>query len=626
MPIQEYEDHPKVDSSTFVGSMMDEDCPKISEPPTSVAVDESCDVSGMELGTFTPVIEWFDDSPRNRTYTTPIVGNLTDDNGDGVVDNRDTPDIVLMETNTGATWVFSGDGSGLVWTTDDYVSKEVYGMEPPSPAIGDLDGDGEPDIVVGNSYGIHALRGRTGEIMWSQSDLPGSFDNWQGEKQSSALVCGGLGIFDMEADGRPEVVLGHIILNGQTGAVRGGGEHGRGTGFSVNRHQYHYGEMASMGVAADIDLDGQMEVVVGNALYTVDGDTLWYNGEEDGFVAIGNFDDDPYGEIVSASYPGEVRLQDDDGTVLWKKSFPSPTIGPPTIADFDGDGEPEIGVAGKVAYWLIDTDGSLMWQHYVRESSSGFTGSSAFDFEGDGKVEVVYADEVSIYIFDGATGAIRMEETRHTSATCTEYPVIVDVDGDGSTEIVVAESIYPHDDYNGVLVIGDLNDSWQPSRPIWNQHGYSITNVLDNGELPVTPEPSWLTHNTFRSGDLTSATAGATSDAVPILVSTCTIDCDEDLLTVVVQVGNAGVETLPAGVPVSLYSIEGDKETFLASQIVSDPIPSGQSSESLLFKLDVSEIHQNGLKLVVDDDRGMQRVGECHEDNNSLVITEGLCR
>ena len=44
---------------------------------------------------------------------------------------------------------------------------------------------------------------------------------------------------------------------------------------------------------------------------------------------------------------------------------------------------------------------------------------------------MVYADEQTLWIYQGSTGRIRLAETTHQSGTVNEYPVVVDVDGDG---------------------------------------------------------------------------------------------------------------------------------------------------------------------------------------------------
>ncbi|MDG1479103.1 MAG: PQQ-binding-like beta-propeller repeat protein [Myxococcota bacterium] len=591
---------PGDDSGTTDGPGAGDDpntCSDVDTSPIGVAVDESCKVS-VEVGSWNPVVEWSNDTPGD-SYTTPIVGQLTDDNGDGVIDDTDQPDVVVAG-GTGGLTVMSGDGQTIHWT------RGGLGNEPSTPAIADLDNDGRPEVIATGSSGFFAYRGDTGTPYWSNNS------------GSSQNVCGGVGIYDLNGDGMPEIVQGSQILNGQTGVLQATGQHGAGTGYSS-------GVYAAFGVAADIDLDGTLEVVVGNALYTPTGQTIWYNGQSDGFVAVGNFDSDPYGEIVVTTYPGMVRLQDHDGTVLWSGSYTGSTIGPPTVADFDNDGEPEIGVAGNGVYVVLDTDGTQLWSRGINDYSSGFTGSAVFDFEGDGEAEVVFADENDVWVFDGATGSVKLKESQHSSATCSEYPAIADVDGDGQTEIIYTSSAYSGSE-RGVRVIGDANGTWQPARTTWNQHSYDITNVENStGKIPSTPNPNWSSYNTFRSGDLTASTGGAFSDAIPVLGDICTDECDDGILQVVLHIGNAGVADLPPGVPVSLYTQDGSFWRLLATERTADAIAPGDSEEGIIFTLFEDDIPEGTLRFVVDDDNGSEMVGECDEDNNELIISEGLC-
>ena len=62
--------------------------------------------------------------------------------------------------------------------------------------------------------------------------------------------------------------------------------------------------------------------------------------------------------------------------------------------------------------------------------------------------------------------------------------------------------------WEGIAVIGDLNESWAPARKIWNQHGYHITNVNNDGSIPVTQTPNWDTWNNFREGGSEVGPAG----------------------------------------------------------------------------------------------------------------------
>ena len=131
--------------------------------------------------------------------------------------------------------------------------------------------------------------------------------------------------------------------------------------------------------------------------------------------------------------------------------------GPPTIADYDGDGVPEIGFAAADRYVVYEADGTLKWSSPADDYSSNCTGSSVFDFEEDGYAEVVYADESSLWVFSGHDGSFVMRWTGHTSWTANEYPIVVDVDGDDEAEILVVGE-------EGVAAIGAVEGGHLPGR------------------------------------------------------------------------------------------------------------------------------------------------------------------
>ena len=68
------------------------------------------------------------------------------------------------------------------------------------------------------------------------------------------------------------------------------------------------------------------------------------------------------------------------------KIYPGSDV--PAVADLDGDGEPEIGIADSEWYWAFETDGSLKWQAPTSDCSSASTGSTVFDFDGDGAADL----------------------------------------------------------------------------------------------------------------------------------------------------------------------------------------------------------------------------------------------
>ncbi len=492
-------------------------------PPAAYAVtpDSEC-VASPTVGSFDPVIEWqWTGSDAAPTFThvvsTPVVGNLHDDDGDGVLGEGDLPDLVFAafqdkeQTKEGVLFAIPGDGQGLHWA----VSPEVYGNA--GVALGDLDGDGFPEVCASSMTHSVVCVNRFGQELWRAGNLP--------------AYNGHPAIADLDGDGLAEVVYGREVFT-HDGTLLFTGQGGMG-GWSSNHAS----------VPVDLDGDGLMEIVAGDTVYSLDGSILWQDDLGDGFPAIGDFDDDADPEIVRVSQ-GLMVLSDTDGTTIWTLQVdPQNRGGPPTIADFDGDGLPEIGVAGYAAYTVVDTDGSILWQMPTEDDSSSITGSSVFDFEGDGAAEVVYADEETLWVYDGATGAVLLEMSEHASNTRLEYPLIADVDGDDATEIVIVSVNSWWEGWDGLTVIGDLNDSWAPARRIWNQHAYHITNVGPWGGIPTEQEPNWTSWNTFRSAGTELGPAHWRADLVPGEPESCDTQCFEDSVLVWVPVENRGLVT-----------------------------------------------------------------------------------
>jgi hypothetical protein len=400
------------------------------DQPVEVAPADECEIE-PSAGNFNPELEWHmadfpSSSPSNEVMMTPVVGHLTDDDGDGVYgSDGDIPDIAFVTYDDEGYWghgvlrVISGDGSGEHWS--DAADQALQGQG--GVAIGDLEGDGIPDLVAVTQYNAVYAWDATGNRKWNSQEFG------YGDVGS---YCAGPAISDMDGDGIAEVIVGRVILDGSDGTELGRGQYGIGDGSGIG----------STSFAVDIDLDGKQEVITGNAAYTKNGSLLYGGQGADGYVAVANFDNDPEGEVVVVN-SSTIRLLNHDYSEIW--SEPLGGGGPPTVGDFDGDGEPEIGVAGWAQYTVYETDGSILWSRTTQDNSSGVTGSSVFDFDGDGIAEVVYADEMSLWVFSGPDGSVRLQSPHHQSYTWLEYPVIVDVDADGAAEIVVPNNPFSDD-------------------------------------------------------------------------------------------------------------------------------------------------------------------------------------
>ena len=73
-----------------------------------------------------------------------------------------------------------------------------------------------------------------------------------------------------------------------------------------------------------------------------------------------------------------------------------------------------------------------------------------------------------------------------------EFPVVADIDNDGSAEFLVVSSSYGGVESEwSIRAIRDVEDRWVSARRIWNQHTYHVTNVREDGRIPQYEPPNW---------------------------------------------------------------------------------------------------------------------------------------
>ena len=586
---------------------------------TALPVDLTC-VAEREPGVLDPIVEWGSApnpvySGYNQIMMTPVVGNLTDDNGDGVIDGNDVPDVVFTAflnsgyNSGGVLTALSGDTGALLWTMSTINGYSVHGSG--GVAIGDLDGDGLPEILVESLGGLCDLEvAAPGGPVTTAPEFRWRVANASGNGTFPAIA-------DLDGDGKAEVMSRGAVYT-YTGALIGS-TGGAGLGFAY---------------AADVIGDQRLEVIDGNAIYSVSGSPgalslslATSSGGSGGYTALGDFDGDGRAEVVIVTNASHtVTLWDPDGATDadamdgWTKTIADGGSvanrgGPPTVADFDGDGLPEIGIAAEAAYIVFDTDGSVLWTQATHDASSRFTGSSVFDFEGDGRAEVVYADQEDLFIYDGPTGAKRFVEPSHASGTLWEYPLVVDVDNDGQSEIVLASNNYGYPgEWTGIHVFGSQTNSWAPARPIWNQHAYSISNVEDDGGIPQYQTPNWTVWNSFRAAGRNEGQGQWQADLMVTGLGACVGPCADWTTPVTLSIANRG--RLDASDVVVAFR----RDSAAGTPFLTLTAPSVPSGGAVLFGPVALSPEQWGPGDLVVTVAMPNPADECDTSNNAVVI------
>jgi hypothetical protein len=614
-------------------------CPPGTDPSGGTCI-AACEYH-PPTGTFDAVTEWswpfaagVPEPTYNQVMAAAVVGPLTDDNCDGKYDQRDVPAIVF-NTYAGAAYgsdgilrAVTGKGAPL-WDATDASARTVPGA---SIALGEMDGTSPgPELATCQSgSGKLLVFSAKGKVLWTSDDNVG-------------CVYGGPQLGDVDADGTPELLVRYQIVDVKTHKVR----------FSGRPETYAY-PTADYSTFADVDVDGDLDIVGGNVVYSNDGKggfsvmwdgTTFASPIADGYTAVADLiGADGFPEVVAVSSLEQsmhsIRVVDGrTGTTLWgpvDTNMGGETEtggGPPTIADFNGDGLPEIAMAGGYTYNVFDGQtGKVLWHDSTTDHSSRVTGSSVFDFDGDGKAEVVYADERNLHVYDGKSGTEELTIC-NPSGTLWEYPLVADVDGDDQAEIVlVANDMWwgcgaglgAGTGPTGLRVLGSKSGSWVKTRRIWNQHTYHVTNVNDDATIPAKEAPNWKTKglDDFRQNVQPKGQFDA-PDAIVEVDGGCA-----NPATIEARVRNIGQASLPAGVAVGFYS--GDPKgtsTKIGSGTTKIAIaPGGFDTVTITWKATPDYYAGSlGVFAVVDDGSPAHAWHECKTDNDTSAVFHAKC-
>jgi outer membrane protein assembly factor BamB len=355
----------------------------------------------------------------------PIVGDV---NGDGEVE-------IIFGTADGRICAMDQYGD-YVWSTQ--VTGPVYAPA----AMGDIDSDGKEEIVIGGYYyrsgdaNLYALNGEDGSILWSFSTRDEGALYEKGFEAAPTL-------YDINDDGALDVLIGSrnykfYALDGIDGSL-------------LWESQFNHFIRATNPVG-DIDKDGNDEIfVIDNhaiaRLFEMDGSLDWEKDMGHGTSSVPIFADvngDSYDEIILFTYGwasmgilGVPRVYSYDGSLIWENTEHTFFYTSPTVVDVDGDGLLDIVNLDSNDQILIaykGTDGTILWtaEPFVKN----FTNSAicTADIDGDGDVEILVGANPNLYSINAADGSV--EWVYHTAARVSG-PLVADLDGDGNAEILL---------------------------------------------------------------------------------------------------------------------------------------------------------------------------------------------
>jgi hypothetical protein len=411
-----------------------------------------------------------------------------------------------------------------------------------SPVVGDIDGDGDLEMVIGDDYvyawhhdGLELIDGDGDPQSWGVLTTDGfsyispialarldgnpgleivaaSRDSMKVYVFDSAgatlpgwpqpvehFIRAGVVVGDINDDNNFEIIAidesGVLYVWEPNGAEYRDGDSSPSTPGVFRRFTgcvYQYGSPA----VADIDMDGLNEIIVatqGDSVFALNEDgtsvTGWpiYLGSDGvGGVVVGDLDNDGGGdlEVVVNTYNGDLRAYHHDGSVLWSKWYTNGLLfGPsPALGDLDGGGDVETIIpSANGNLYAIKSNGMSVSGWPVVYSTDTYTESSPIvaDLNADGLVDVLLGDETKLIKAWDRNGDLLAGFPLATGDAMRGVPAVADVDDDGDLEVLAGG-------WDGYMYVWDVQNPYNADNVEWgNFQGNRHNNGRHGSKIPT---------------------------------------------------------------------------------------------------------------------------------------------
>jgi FG-GAP-like repeat len=338
-------------------------------------------------------------------------------------------DLAVTNGTDNTVSVLLGNGDGTFRQHVDYLAKPLFS----ALAVADFNGDGKQDLVAGGGLLLGNGDGTfqaivpfsTGTDFASKTKLVNSDSASAGTSAATTVAVG-----DLNGDGKPDLVFagGAVLLGNGDGTFRGGD----GPGFSVNTFSVVIGDFngdSKLDEVVFAEATGSNFIITipgngdGTLSYTTGGFSL--GGEVGWGLALSDFNGDGKLDIVTGDVTTvDLWLGNGDGT--FQGPFHSNTnfetagvVQAIAVADLNADGKPDLvvinnksqpGVYGSLnpinAVSILLGNGDGTFQAHI-DYPTGTTPASVAvgDFNGDGKLDLAVTNlddnTVSILLGNG---------------------------------------------------------------------------------------------------------------------------------------------------------------------------------------------------------------------------------
>ncbi len=406
----------------------------------------------------------------------------SDLDGDGKLD------MVIANSGSNTISILQNTSSIGIIGASSFTPKIDFntGNDPRSVAIGDLNGDGKPDIVVAN------FNSGTISVLQNTS-LPGSINSSSFASKVDFISSSAfnVAISDLDGDGKPDIIVANLGTQS----------------ISVFHNISSSGNISLSSFSSKIDFAASFRPV------SIDIDDIDGDGKKD--IVVANASIASVSVLRNTSTPGIMNSTSFASKVDFATSS---TLESVAVGDIDGDGKPDVVVSNvnsnSISVLRNNSTIGIINSSSLATKVDFVTGDQPFfvainDLDGDGKPDLVGANfgsnTISVLRNSSMSGIISLSsfeaKTDFATGTAPVSIVINDFDGDNSPEIAVANynstsiSIFQRtpppspagalnfDGTNDQVELGNWFDNQEFTIEMWLNPGSSqalYANILDN--------------------------------------------------------------------------------------------------------------------------------------------------
>ena len=420
------------------------------------------------------------------------------------IDKDDDLDLVISGFNGMILYWNGGDKTEAIWFRDSVFFSGLYDIigTDAKPAFTDLDGDGDPDMLIGVGESFFDVPTAAGVTLGFRNT--GTFQNPKFTPDST-LVAGipdvGLNAFptfaDLDNDGDKDLLMGRdlqtFLYYKNAGTANSPAWTNTAGIFSAMETSSYW----KVPILADMDGDGDLDLTYGS-----DDGTLYhyrnigtktspqfqlFNGYfqmirttgNGATVSLADIDKDGDIDMISGDWLGGVQYFRNDGNaahpnfVKTTAAFTSINVSSysvPRFVDIDGDGDLDIACGrldGTVSLWLNNNGTFAANASVFSGIDIGWQSAPAFaDLDNDGDLDLLVGAETgSASMFYKNSGlSVFSAESSWTAGISFPYhsnPTFVDLDKDGDFDLVIGSG------FGDVYYYENIGSK---SAPVWQRN------------------------------------------------------------------------------------------------------------------------------------------------------------